>query len=104
MVVTIFRERLRNDADKDAYATLSSRMHELVAKHAGFISIKSYTADDGEAVSIETFDDMASLRAWRENPEHVAAQRRGRNEFYAEYSYETCQVERSGSWRLGSAG
>lgn len=99
MVVTIFRERLRPDADVEAYAALSRRMHELVAEHPGFISIDSFSSPDGESVSIEKFEDEASLRAWRAHPDHVEAQRRGREEFYAQYSYDTCDVMRSHAWK-----
>ena len=33
-----------------------------------------------------------ALRAWRMHPEHVAAQRRGRTEFYSEYHLQTCAL------------
>ena len=100
MVVTIFKERLRQDADVAAYAALSRRMHERVAAHPGFISIESYSSDSGYSVSIEKFEDMTSLQAWRRDPQHVEAQRRGRAEFYAEYSYDTCEVLHDGSWAV----
>ena len=60
----------------------------------GFISIKTFTAEDGERVSIVEFDKQANHDAWR-NPEHREAQHLGREKFYSEFQIQVCRVERS---------
>jgi len=89
MVLVVFRSRLRADADLEAYAATSARLHELVAKHPGFISIESFETPDGEEVSLELFESEESMIAWRDNPEHRAAQRRAKAEFYESYTIHT---------------
>ena len=95
MVIVEFRSRLRRGVDEAAYHALEAELRALVATHPGFISIESFDAADGTAVSIEHFEDMTSVLAWRERHEHVEAQRRGREEFYEWYSVRTCEVVRS---------
>jgi len=89
-VVTVFRSRLR-DEHEDEYEETASRMIELAASMPGFVEIKSFTADDGERVSIVTFDSMESQKAWREHPEHREAQRMGRERLYTEYHIVVCE-------------
>ena len=58
----------------------------------GFVDAKTFTSDDGERVTIVTFADLASERAWRDHPEHRDAQRAGIDRFYAEYSIAVATV------------
>ena len=97
MVVTIFRSRLRPGCEA-AYEELAPRILELARGMPGFVGIKTFTADDGERVSLVEFDTPEAQAAWRDHPEHVRAQARGRAEFYAEYHIQVCSVERQVSY------
>lgn len=57
----------------------------------GFVDFKTFVATDGERVSIVVFDNLEHQHAWRDDPEHVEAQRLGRQSFYAEYSVSVCE-------------
>jgi heme-degrading monooxygenase HmoA len=57
----------------------------------GFVDFKSFSSPDGERVSLVVFDTREHHEAWRKDPEHRAAQRRGRDEFYSEYSIHVCE-------------
>jgi len=94
-VIVVFRSRLRDDADLNALALAGERMVELASKMPGFLSYKDFAADDGESTSIVEFSDMDSLLAWRNHPEHLAVQQRGREEFFAAYEIQVCQPLRS---------
>jgi heme-degrading monooxygenase HmoA len=94
MVVVVFRSRLRADANLDESTTLYERMHAPVSAMPGFIGIKDFQASDGEAVSIAEFDSLEPVTAWRDHPEHKAAQERGRKEFFSEYSTQVCTTVR----------
>lgn len=85
MVVVVFRSRLREDAP-EGFDELRNRMMILAHSMPGFISYKVYSNDDGERVSIHEWESVEHLRAWREHPEHVAAQSAGREEYYSEYT------------------
>lgn len=93
MIVTVFRNRLRPEAT-EAYAELAPKMVELAKQQPGFLSMKTFTAADGERVTIAEFESDESIVAWRKNAEHKIAQGRGRTEFYSEYSTQTCEVIR----------
>jgi heme-degrading monooxygenase HmoA len=95
MILTVFRARLRADADIDGATTLNERMVELATTMPGFVSYKDYAAEDGENVTIVEFASEAEQMAWRNQPEHRDAQERGRREFFAEYKIQVCRVERS---------
>ncbi len=83
-IVTVFRSRLRSGVD-EAYGEVAEEMSRLVHLMDGFVDVKFYTSSDGERVTIVRFRDKETQRAWAELPEHVAAQRRGRDEFYSWY-------------------
>jgi heme-degrading monooxygenase HmoA len=88
-VVTVFRSRLRDAPDaRAAYVADAARMAELARSMPGYVEHKGFTADDGERVTLVTFADRASHEAWRDHPEHRAAQQRGITEYYADYSIQ----------------
>jgi heme-degrading monooxygenase HmoA len=98
VVVVLFRNRLRDDAG-DEYATTAKRMLELASAMPGFVSFKTFRADDGERISVIEFESDAHARAWREHPEHRAAQQRGREGFYEEYRLQVCEPIRDYGFR-----
>jgi heme-degrading monooxygenase HmoA len=93
MFITIFRSRLRIE-NQEEYHRVAERMQELAASMPGFISIKTFTATDGERVSIVEFASEETHQAWREHPAHRVAQRLGRERFYSEYRIQVGRVER----------
>ena len=92
-VVTVFRSRLRADAG-DEYTAWAQRMLELAREMPGFVDFKIFHADDGERVSVITFESLETQRAWREHPDHRAAQRLGRERFYERYDIQVAEVVR----------
>ena len=92
-IVTVFRSRLRDDA-APGYPEAADEMQRLASSMPGFVDYKSFVADDGERVSIATFADEDSQRAWRQHAEHRTAQQRGRTDWYAEYSLQVASCIR----------
>jgi heme-degrading monooxygenase HmoA len=99
-VVTVFRSRLRPEAI-DEYEPRAAEMFALAHTMPGLVDVKSFTADDGERVTLVTFADPASQRAWREHPDHRLAQQAGRDRFYAEYSIQVCECTRVRTFTSG---
>src|ERR1700689_2525246 len=83
-IVTVFRSRLRPGVD-EAYQQVAGEMSRLVQTMDGFIDQTFYTSSDGERVTIVRFEDRERHRAWAEQPDHLRAQQRGRDEFYSWY-------------------
>ena len=95
-VMTVFRSRLREDAD--AYAEHAARMAALARTMPGYVEHKAFTAEDGERVTLVRFADRASHEAWARHPEHREAQRAGITRYYEEYSIVVGTVDRVSAW------
>lgn len=93
MFVTVFRSRLDPD-HVDEYHELAPEISEAAAAMPGYVSHKSFTADDGERVTVVEFADEESHRAWAADPRHRAAMAKGRDRFYLSYDLKVCRVER----------
>jgi heme-degrading monooxygenase HmoA len=94
MVIVMFGTELREDADLADYEARSERLDVLVRQIPGFISVKSFIAADGEKISIARFASEEALEAWRFQPEHVVAQRKGREDYYESYWVQVCTTIR----------
>ena len=93
MIVTVFRSRLRPGV-QDEYVALVDRMAAIAETMPGYVSHKGFFADDGERVTIVEFEHAEGMRAWRTNPEHLAAQRLARQKYYTEYHIQVCTLDR----------
>jgi len=106
MHVTIFWRRLRDDlADEDrvTYESEDARLEGVARAIPGFVSAKSYTADDGDRVTLVLFESEAAQEAWRRNSEHVVAQRFGRRRIYEEYRSMVAVSVRDRTWSRATA-
>lgn len=100
-IVTVFRSRLRPGVDED-YVLVADEMSRLVSSVDGFVDQRFYISPDGERVTVVRFRDHESHKVWAQHPEHLAAQRRGREEFYSWYDVSVC--EEVYSHHFGDAG
>lgn len=94
MYLVVFRNRKRADIDQTAYDAEASRMVELASAQPGFLSFKSFQADDGEVVAISEWVDEAAARAWGSVADHRVAQANGRSSYYSEYTLYACDDPR----------
>lgn len=101
MIVAIFRSRVRQDQEQ-AYYQRADEMAAIATKMPGFISYKTYTASDGERVSIHEWESAEHLRAWREHPDHKKMQQYGRENFYEEYTLYVCDEPRESRFSLNA--
>ena len=90
MFLVVFRNRKRADIDYAAYEAEADRMLELAPAQPGYLSFKSYVADDGEVIALSEWEDEAAARAWGKVAEHRATQQRGRAAYYEEYTLFAC--------------
>ena len=102
MIVIVFRSRLKPGL-ADEYVALVNRMTELAESMPGYISHKGFFADDGERVTIVEFEHEEGLRAWRTNPEHLAAQKLARTKYYTEYHVQICTLDRESKFKAKDA-
>jgi heme-degrading monooxygenase HmoA len=93
MTIAIFRTRMKPDVNMDEFLALHHRMNEIVTNMPGFVSVKLFSAEDGETLALAEFESLEALNAWRDHPEHVAARKRGL-EFFGDYSVKVCSLVR----------
>ncbi len=82
---------LRTDGD-NGYAETAQRMEELAMQHAGFLGIESARNELG--ITICYWSSLEAIQNWKQNTEHLAAQQKGKEQWYANYRIRICKVER----------
>jgi len=93
-ILVVGHLQLREGAALEEYGRLGGRMYDIVSQMPGFLSVKSFKADDGEQIDIFRFASEEALEAWRAHPEHVATMERGHTEFYSNGFLQVCRVIR----------
>jgi heme-degrading monooxygenase HmoA len=93
-IMVVFVSR-RTATHIDEYRVMAERMDELAREQPGFVDLVSVRdADSRQGVTVAYFTDEASVRAWRDHPEHREAQRRGIIDFYEEYDVTVSTISR----------
>lgn len=82
----------RNPGDH-GYAAMARRMEELARQQAGFLGVDS-ARDAVVGITVSYWSDLDAIRAWREQLEHLEAQRLGRELWYRRYALRVARVER----------
>ena len=82
---------VRTDND-GGYAETAGRMLDLARSMPGFLGVDSAREEVG--ITVSYWESPEAIRAWREHPEHRAAQARGRSDWYASFTTRVCKVER----------
>ena len=94
---------LRTLSDEDMYSLTSDRMVELAQQQPGFLGVESVRGEDGIGITVSYWRDRASIRNWRVNMEHLAAQQMGRQEFYSWYHIRVAEVVAHRTFDAGTA-
>ena len=93
MIVVLFRSKLVDPPV--GYAEMAAEMAALAPTMPGFVDVKSFTADDGERLTVVWWENEETLRGWREQARHRIAQRTGRERWYEYYKMEVAEVIRT---------
>ena len=95
MFLVVFRNRKRAGLDQAAYGADAAQMEELARAQPGFLSFKSYVAEDGEVIALSEWSSAEAARAWGSQPDHAVVQGRGRQDYYQDYTLFTCDNPRT---------
>ncbi len=79
-------------ADDKGYAEMANFMVDLASKQEGFLGIESARQELG--ITVSYWKDLASIRNWKANSDHLIAQKFGREQWYQAYKTRICLVER----------
>jgi heme-degrading monooxygenase HmoA len=78
-----------------AYDSMAAAMFDLAAKQPGCLGAEHARNPAGLGITVAYFSDEAAIRAWKQNAEHLAAQRLGIERWYSRYSIRVAKVERA---------
>lgn len=93
----IFTNQRRPGGD-DEYGQAAARMQQLASEMPGCIGIESVRADDGFGITVSYWESEDAIAAWREHPEHLDTQARGRRDWYERYELRVARVGRTASF------
>ena len=83
----------RAAGERAEYEATANRMLELARDMPGFLDVESARSEDGGGITVSYWQDLESIRRWREHAEHRAAQHLGRTRWYQWYKLRICKVE-----------
>ena len=83
---------VKTGVDEEAYQTMAQRMVELAMQQPGYLGHES--ARDGLGITVSYWQDLASIKNWKQNSEHLYAQQQGIQLWYQQYKTRICLVER----------
>ena len=81
--------------DTAAYEGMAERMVTLAHDQPGFLGYESAQAEGNAEITICYWDTEENLKAWKQNSEHLDAQRMGREVWYSAYHIRIVQVTRA---------
>jgi len=96
-LIILFRSKLTDQARED-YQAMNAELEILVRQNPGFVDVKSYTAADGERLTVVWWRDETSLTEWRNLMRHREAQNTGRQKWYEYYNIDVATITRSRSF------
>ena len=89
--VAVIFTSLRREGD-GGYAAMSGRMARLAAAQPGYLGVES--AKEGLGITVSYWRDECAARGWKSVAEHLVAQRRGQQDWYADYRVRVAVVQR----------
>lgn len=75
------------------YEAMAQQMIELSAQQPGFLGIESAREELG--ITVSYWRELADIRAWKQQSEHLAAQKLGRGQWYKDFTVRIARVEKS---------
>ncbi len=84
----------RSDLDPDEYDAMAVRMAELAARQPGYRGLETARDPNGFGITVSYWDSEEHARAWKQQTEHLEAQRLGRERWYRSYRLRVATVER----------
>lgn len=82
--------------NNEGYSEMAETMETLAQKQEGYLGIESARNEIG--ITVSYWKDLASIRNWKQNMDHLEAQRKGRASWYESYTVRIALVEREYSF------
>ncbi len=100
MIISLFGGTVVRPGMGDEEARLAAKLDPILRAMPGFISYKSYRADDGEEIAISRFESREAIDAWVHEPTHVAVQKAA-DQIYEHLWVQTAETYRQATYESG---
>jgi heme-degrading monooxygenase HmoA len=84
----------RTESDH-GYEAMAQAMFELALKQPGCLGAETARAPDGIGITVAYFKDDDAIRSWKQNAQHLVAQKFGKERWYSHYELRVAKVERA---------
>jgi heme-degrading monooxygenase HmoA len=101
MLLSVFIAKWRADTQDDPdYAKMEDRMQEIIRGMVGkgIVSVDQFRTTAGEAIAVVKYESSEARTRWRNHPEHVLAQRLGRERWFDSYRLVVAEVIDDRAW------
>ncbi|SHI62904.1 antibiotic biosynthesis monooxygenase family protein [Flavobacterium terrae] len=77
---------------EQGYAEMSNLMVDMAKQQEGFLGVESARNEIG--ITVSYWKDLESIKNWKNNVDHLQAQRMGKQKWYESYKVRIALVER----------
>lgn len=78
--------------NNEGYSEMAQKMEHLAKQQQGFLGIDSARKEIG--ITVSYWRNLQDIVNWKNNVEHIAAQKLGREQWYEQYQLRISKVER----------
>ena len=89
MYAVIFKAKTKKLDDN--YFKMANRMRELAIDEYGCVEFTVVTEGSNE-IAISYWESIGQIKKWKQNGEHLVAQKLGKEKWYEEYTVEIVKV------------
>lgn len=82
--------------ETEGYDEMAMKMVALAKQQEGFLGVESARNEIG--ITVSYWKDLASIKNWKQNLEHLEAQEKGIKSWYSNYTVRIALVEREYSF------
>ena len=77
------------------YEAMAQAMFDLALKQPGCLGAETARGADGVGITVAYFTDDASIKNWKQDAQHLVAQKLGKERWYSHYELRVAKVERA---------
>ena len=89
--VVIFKARIRTL--DELYFSTAQQLRDKALTHFNCQHFEALTEGEHE-IALSYWNTLEDIRAWQQDAQHLVAQQLGKNQWYASFSVEICEVLR----------
>ena len=87
---------VRANIDEAEHAAMGEKMFSLATQQDGFLGFEhSPETPEGFSLSVSYWRDEDCIRRWKQNAEHLVAQKLGKTKWYPAYCIRIARVDRA---------